>query len=730
MHGDFGARFHAFIHGFFRKRDAADAIDTLIRLERKLKRRKLWNKKGVPQKLYEDVLVAVGKHPNIDPDDRSFLVGLWFVDHILEGEQFFSPPKIDWRKRKTIAEWWEFKTKVEAVSEQVDQYDKIVAEIAKAIVGMISAIQTASPTFFKAPRYGEEYEGDDINFTTTFHASLDNPKRMLDRMLAAGSQRRMNGEYVLPRFGGLMQQNLARVSGYDPTDPESYRKPMQLPSKSRIENTKELLQTYLGPTAIDAVFHDTMPFTLPEKTRFEHHHIVAGSGHGKTQTLQYLIAHDLEKVVRGDASVVVIDSQGDLIRNILELDMISEDNLVLIDPTDVDFPVCLNLFDVQMDRINAYSRLHREQMLNGILELYDFVLGALLGAEMTQKQSVIFRYVTRLLLHIPDATIHTMLELFQEGGSRLYAEHIKKLEGSAKRFFETEFDGQEFKATKRQVVRRLYGILENQTFNRMFSHPRSKLDLYSEMNAGKVILINTAKDLLKETGTEIFGRFFIAMIAQAAQERATLKDHERMPTFVYIDEAQEYFDQNIETILSQARKYNVGMVMAHQYLDQLSPRLQSAFMSNTSIKMAGGLSVKDARAFASEFRTDAEFIASQPKGSFATSIRGHTNSAVSLKIPFGHMESMEKHDWQAKEYVIGDMRHKYAVPIYEMYQNEKSDEETEALSKEEETSKPPATEKDKPKSKPKKKSKKEDKSEDKDDENKKKSEEDDLSDEL
>jgi hypothetical protein len=58
----------------------------------------------------------------------------------------------------------------------------------------------------------------------------------------------------------------------------------------------------------------------------------------------------------------------------------------------------------------------------------------------------------------------------------------------------------------------------------MFSHPRSKLDLFAEMNAGKVILINTAKDLLKETGTEIFGRFFIAMIAQAAQERAVLPE--------------------------------------------------------------------------------------------------------------------------------------------------------------------------------------------------------------
>ncbi len=70
----------------------------------------------------------------------------------------------------------------------------------------------------------------------------------------------------------------------------------------------------------------------------------------------------------------------------------------------------------------------------------------------------------------------------------------------------------------------------------MFSHPRSKFDLFGEMNSGKVILINAAKDLLKEQGAQIFGRFFIALIAQAAQKRAILPVNERLPTFVYIDE--------------------------------------------------------------------------------------------------------------------------------------------------------------------------------------------------
>ena len=109
----------------------------------------------------------------------------------------------------------------------------------------------------------------------------------------------------------------------------------------------------------------------------------------------------------------------------------------------------------------------------------------------------------------------------------------------------------------------------------MFTNPQSKFDMFTELNSGKLILINTSKSLLKEQGTQILGRFFIALIAQAAQERATLPDYNRLPAMVYIDEAQDYFDRNIGLILSQARKYQVGMIMAHQYLGNATSALMT-----------------------------------------------------------------------------------------------------------------------------------------------------------
>ncbi|WP_205389843.1 ATP-binding protein [Sulfitobacter sp. SK011] len=465
------------------------------------------------------------------------------------------------------------------------------------------------------------------------------------------------------RLRDRIDANLSRTNRTQPIFPSDYK-------------GDDVVETYLAGTHLKELFRLRTPFEIPENSRFEHMHIVAGSGHGKTQTLQYFLANDLEDVVRGDKSVVVIDSQGDLINTILKAKTLPPERIVLIDPEDIAFPVSLNLFSVGQGRLENYNALERERLTNSIIELYDFVLGSLLSAGMTAKQSVVFRYVTRLMFHIPDATIHTLRELMEPGGTEKYRDHIAKLEGTPRRFFETEFDSKEFTNTKTQVLRRLYGVLENQTFERMFTNPQSKFDMFTELNAGKLILINTSKSLLKEQGTEIFGRFFIALITQAAQERATLPARDRLPAMIYIDEAHDYFDQNIGIILSQARKYRVGMIMAHQFLGQLSNGLQEAFEANTSIKLAGGVSARDARALAGQMSCDADLIQRQPKGTFATFVRGLTDRAVPISVPFFVMENRERATKAEIDAIREHSRNAYAEPWQSKAEDSGTSDET------------------------------------------------------
>jgi hypothetical protein len=394
--------------------------------------------------------------------------------------------------------------------------------------------------------------------------------------------------------------------------------------------------------------HHHAAFILPPEARFSHSMIIAGSGHGKTQMLQQQILFDIEEVAKGNRSVIVIDSQGDLINNISRLAQIPNDRFVLIDPHDIDHPPALNLFDFGLDRLQGYSALEQEKLMNGAIALYEYLFGALLGADLTYRQGVIFRYLARLMMTIPGCTIHTLIDFMDDPETvRL---HLSKLDPVDRRFFEKQFFASTFDSTRQQISTRLWGIVEKRSLARMFANKRNKLNIFTAMNNGSIILINTAKDLLKQDGCEIFGRFFVALICHAVQERAAIPDaNKRKPTFIYIDEAQDYFDksdQNMALLFSQARKQRVGIITANQNLGQLGKSLQDTIMSNTAIKMAGGLNADDTRKLAKEMRCDPEFFEEVRKykdhSDFACFIRDQMKEPIYLGVRFGAMEQEPK----------------------------------------------------------------------------------------
>jgi len=112
------------------------------------------------------------------------------------------------------------------------------------------------------------------------------------------------------------------------------------------------------------------------------------------------------------------------------------------------------------------------------------------------------------------------------------------------------------------------------------------------------------------------------------------------------DECHDYIakDANVTAILEQARKQKVGLILAHQYLSQISQGVLESLFSNTSIKFAGGVSDRDAHAVARELRCLPSFIQQQPTGSWAAYIKNFTPTAIALKIPFGTMEALDKMD--------------------------------------------------------------------------------------
>ncbi len=155
------------------------------------------------------------------------------------------------------------------------------------------------------------------------------------------------------------------------------------------------------------------------------------------------------------------------------------------------------------------------------------------------------------------------------------------------------------------------------------------------------------------------------MIAQATQERAVIPADRRRATFLYVDEAQDYFDESIEQLLSQARKYKVGLILAHQNLDQLERRLLAAVMASTAIKLAGGMSAKDAVALAREMRSEPEFLQGMCKRrkhtEFACWVRGLTARPIRLTVPFGRMERLECMSDEEHGLLLTQNRARYCV---------------------------------------------------------------------
>jgi hypothetical protein len=441
--------------------------------------------------------------------------------------------------------------------------------------------------------------------------------------------------------------NVSLASGIDKKEKHKSTKPVIFP----INNTKlspfEMVAAYMGETKFIDVLTADVPIPISQSTRFEHTHILAGSGHGKTQTLQYLIADDLRRGSEVElGSVIVLDPHGDLIKTLTRTTFFTESlygrRAIIIDPSDIDFPIGLNLFDVGFD--TTVDPKIKETIQNNTIDFFEYFFSALLGNELTGKQGTLFRYIGILMMHVPNANITTLIDLMERGEK--YKPYMAKLSGSAKLFFDSRFFDPSFRETKKQISIRLFGVLSSQTLDRMFSVKKSSINFYDLLQAGAVILVNTATDFLGQQSSEIFARLIISLVGQALIRRAAIAPQERTPTYFYIDEAGPLVDDTLVRMLTQVRKYKGAITFSHQYLDQLPAAIRAGVISNTAIKIAGGISQKDATVLAPEFRTDTDFLLSMKKKSteteFALFAKNVTDSPLKLHIPLGYLENSER----------------------------------------------------------------------------------------
>jgi hypothetical protein len=434
------------------------------------------------------------------------------------------------------------------------------------------------------------------------------------------------GEYLFADLRSQLFDNLIKASGYDPQTYDGKRT-LTLPEQMK-EPSHVIYAKYLSGTPIAHLLAAQIPFVITPEIQHAHTWVVAGSGHGKTTALASMIYEHIPEVLRGESSIVLIDSQNVIIPALERLKVWDgSDRLIIVDPAE---PVAFSLFDVP-NKSGA--------MLNNALEMIDFVFAKLTDTETTHRQANLFAYISEFLITaVEGATIHDFRNMMDTSRAPNYAQYHEKASSEIQDYLATDFIKEKFTLDARhQVVTKMRGMLRNTAFAQMFGSPKTKLNLFKELERGTCILIKPDKDQLGEDGTRLFGRFWIAQMKLVAQQRATTQ--KKTPTYFYIDECQDYLrggDPKIEGILEQARKQNIGLTLLHHYADQLkSTDLVQLLGANTATKICGSLASSDLSRFASYLQCDPRFIQQQePRKTFAVHVRGLTKSAVSLAFPF------------------------------------------------------------------------------------------------
>ena len=383
----------------------------------------------------------------------------------------FTSPEIKWDIAKlSLKEQVDLRRFLRAQQHFLANAERVGDLLGDTVAGIFAGLLSELPAFAD--------DDEDDGLTVPLAALLAKPGDVVDRIIGTVTASGPSEAGLFITLSDRFWRNVCAASGVDPDD-EKPRRPLITAADLELAPI-DLAETYLRGTPFLDLFLAPVPFVIPEKTRFEHHWIVAPPGAGKSTTLQYLITRDLVRVAAGEASIVVMESNRDLIKAIEGLKAFApgqplDGKLVVIDAEDVEWPIALNLFDVGMQETRGHSPAEREGFRNAVLSLYDYFFDALLSAELTSRQHTLFHFTIELLLQIPSATLDTLIDLMQPGGLAAFEHHVATLDADARRFFELKFNSREFDRTKEQVVDRLFAVKRIRTLSRMFAAPKSKI---------------------------------------------------------------------------------------------------------------------------------------------------------------------------------------------------------------------------------------------------------------
>jgi len=304
---------------------------------------------------------------------------------------------------------------------------------------------------------------------------------------------------------------------------------------------------------------------LTTDERRRHVYVIGATGTGKSTMLLSMIEQD----ILNNKGLCVIDPHGDLIEQILSV--IPRERIpdvVYFNPDDISYPMGINLLELTPGLNPEDAIREKEFIAESIISVFHKIY--------TDKYSgPRMEYILRNTIHtaftIPDATLFTVYKLLINTGYRKGVVRNLRDENLLD-FWKFEFakagDYQKVKMIS-PITNKIGRFLFSPTAKRILEQGKSTINFDTIMNEGKILLCNLAKGKIGEDNSSVFGVLIMAKIQLAALKRARMKPEDRKDFYLYVDEFQNFATPAFAQILSEARKYRLGAILAHQTTSQL-----------------------------------------------------------------------------------------------------------------------------------------------------------------
>src|SRR3989344_4063231 len=339
-------------------------------------------------------------------------------------------------------------------------------------------------------------------------------------------------------------------------------------------------------------------FGIKTDDRRRHMYAVGKTGMGKTTMLENMIIAD----IRAGRGLGFIDPHGESAEKIL--DFIPEerlDDVIYFNPSDIDFPIPFN-------PLEQVGTEHRHVVASGIMGVFKKIWPDVWSARM----EYILNNALLALLEFPGSTLLGIMRILSDKEYRKrVVDNLK--DPVVKSFWVNEFAKytQKLETEATAAIQNKVGqFVTNPLIRNILGQSRSSINMRKFMDEGKILIVNLSKGKIGEDNSALLGSMIITKIQLAAMSRADISEEQRPYTkdfFLYVDEFQNFATDSFASILSEARKYRLCLILAHQYIEQLSEKVKPAIFGNVGTIVTFRVGAEDAEFLEKEFSP--EFVA-------------------------------------------------------------------------------------------------------------------------